>query len=187
MKKSILFFGILMMLACNRMPENKYTVKSGYLEYETKIQGARLVSQFWFDDYGQIEVFDMDINFGQFRIHERTLKKDNQLIIWDFKSKKETIKMLDTIRMHLYNIDFSRMDDFDEYDLQLVSTNSAFYKDYDCQVYEIIEAKAKTKFWVYQNLILKKEEYVNEDTIHTELLQFNENVSFPDSLFSVFE
>lgn len=168
--------------AANATPKGRYAIKSGIVEYKTEIMGMPAKQTLIFDDYGQKELTDMEMEMMGTKIRTVTITKDGFIYTLDLEKKTGT-----RIKGNSPNIDFENLSEQMIKDMNLKKEGTEEYLGKTCEKMSIDYTKMKMKgsFLVYKGVALKLD--TDMGTMKMKLIgeKFIENPDIPAAKFDV--
>ena len=168
--------------AFNATPKGRYAIKSGIVEYKTEIMGMPAKQTLIFDDYGQKELTDMEMEMMGTKIRTVTITKDGFIYTLDLEKKTGT-----RIKGNSPNIDFENLSEQMVKDMNLKIEGTEDYLGKTCEKMSIDYTKMKMKgtFLVYKGVALQSD--IDMGTMKMKLVgeKFEEYPSIPASKFEI--
>ncbi|HPW65630.1 MAG TPA: hypothetical protein PLS84_00965 [Salinivirgaceae bacterium] len=186
----ILPVALLAIWSCGQNQSNteeskgKYAIKSGIVEYKSTTMGMEQIQTLMFDEYGNIEATEIEMEVMGNKAHTYSISKDGFNYNIDVINKVGTkIEMVEDQG----NIDFENLTDEDIKKLNLKNEGKETFLDRECVKYSIDNAEMQTKgfFWVYKGVILKSDLEIGGMDIVIEAVKFEENATIPENAFVV--
>jgi len=163
-------------------PKGKYAIKSGIVEYKTRMMGMDMKQTLTFDDYGQKEATDVEADMMGVKIHTVTITKDGFIYTLDMEKKTGT-----KISGKSPDIDFENLSEEMVKDMNLKKEGTEEYLGKTCEKMSIDYTKMKMKgtFLVYKGVALKSETDMGTMKVNLIGEKFEENPSIPASKFEI--
>jgi hypothetical protein len=155
-----------------------YGVKSGIIVYKTTKDGKEFKTTHYFDQYGEVETIKTETELEGKKVNQVVISKDDYSYIY-YEGQKEGEKRS--------NVRFPGLLDSERYNDSTIikkggkklGTEKILGKE--CTVYELSFLGDKTKVWLWNNIVFKKE---TENTL-VEIVEFKETSDFPAGIFDV--
>jgi len=163
-------------------PKGKYAIKSGIVEYNTRMMGMDMKQTLTFDDYGQKEATDVEADMMGVKIHTVTITKDGFIYTLDMEKKTGT-----KISGKSPDIDFENLSEEMVKDMNLKKEGTEEYLGKTCEKMSIDYTKMKMKgtFLVYKGVALKSDTDMGSMKMNLIAEKFEENPSVPASKFEI--
>jgi hypothetical protein len=163
-------------------PKGKYAIKSGIVEYKTRMMGMDMKQTLTFDDYGQKEATDVETDMMGVKIHTVTITKDGFIYTLDMEKKTGT-----KISGKSPDIDFENLSEEMVKDMNLKKEGTEEYLGKTCEKMSIDYTKMKMKgtFLVYKGIALKSDTDMGTMKMNLIAEKFEENPTVPASKFEI--
>lgn len=167
----------------NNQTKGKYQIKSGVVSYTTKIQGIDEKITISFDDYGNKEATETDVEMMGISQKTRTFNADGFTYSLNLSEKTGT----KTKSYANQNIDFNNLTDeiSKEMNIKKVGTETIMGKSCDVYTMDYSSMNMKGKFWVWKGIALKSDISTNGMEIVMTATEVKENTNVDQSLFTV--
>lgn len=164
--------------------KGKYAIKSGIVEYKTRMMGMDMKQVLTFDDYGKKEITEMIAEMMGVKIHTVTLNKDGFVYNYDLEKKTGTKS---ASYQSGSNIDFENLSEQMVKDMNLKKEGTEDYLGKSCEKMSVDYTKMKLKgtYLVYKGIALKMD--ADMGTMKMNLIgeKFIENPEIPVSKFEI--
>lgn len=163
-------------------PKGKYAIKSGIVEYKTKMMGMDAKQKLTFDDYGKNEITEVMLGA---EIHTVTLNKDGFVYNYDLIKKIGTKRPATLVKTS--DIDFENASKEMMKEMNLKKEGTEKFLGRDCEKVSIDNEKMKMKgnYLIYKGIPLR----VNTDlgSIKMNLLaeKIEENPVLSNDIFTI--
>ena len=163
--------------------DKRYEVESGYISYKTSMMGIDTKITQYFKDYGKIEATVTEMEMMGQKTTTRTLRKDNYIYSYSVDQKVGTKIKLDDVAANE-----GEMGKLDEETIEAMGglkVGSEEILGKECAVFEVNIDDAKSKYWIWKNMILKMVASQNQMEVTMEATELKETSDFPDGIFDV--
>lgn len=149
-------------------------IHSFYAKYN--IEGMNSgVLEIYVKDNGEKEAYysTVELSYGKYKDYVRTglIKNKDMLYTVNFKNKTYFNEKLESDYVPTYEFDFSKYEKVGEEKVLDVNT----------EVYKV----GNSYYWVYEGLILKSLQIINNNKIKTVAIEFKRNLDIPDEKFDI--
>jgi len=197
----ILFIALSLFLSCNsksgesgseagtktekEAKKGKYGIKAGTVVYTTTMMGMEVKQTLTFDDFGEKEVQDVEMEMMGYQVHSRTLVKDGFIYSLDMVQKTGTKTAGNNLNAS--GIDFENLSDEMSQKMNLKKEGTEEFLDRKCEVMTIdyTEMSMKGSFLVYKGIPLKMNTEVSGMEVNLEAIEFTENPDLPADIFDL--
>ncbi|MDF1546429.1 MAG: hypothetical protein P1P88_01315 [Bacteroidales bacterium] len=198
--KNLLIFALMAMfvIACNSNGTNdaenndeqssgikKYDIESGYITYKMSMMGMDTKTTMYFKDYGKTEASITEMEMMGQKSTTKMLRKDNIVYSYSLEQKMGT-----KMKMGAEDIaaegEMGRLDEktiVDQMGGTKMGTEKILGKE--CVVYEVTIDDAKSKYWIWENMVFKMVASQNQMEVTMEAVDFKETSDFPAGTFDV--
>jgi len=163
-------------------PKGRYAIKSGIVEYKTETMGMEGRQTLTFDDYGNKEVTDVEMEMMGTKIRTVTITRDGFIYTLDLDKKTGT-----KISGSSPNIDFENLSEQMVKDMKLKKEGKEEFLGKTCEKMSIDYQKVKMKgtFLVYKGVGLKVDTDMGTMKMKLNAEKFVENPEIPASTFEI--
>lgn len=163
-------------------PKGRYAIKSGIVEYKTEIMGMPAKQTLIFDDYGQKELTDVEMEMMGTKVRTVTITKDGFIYTLDLEKKTGT-----KISGKSPDIDFENLSEQMVKDMNLKKEGTEEYLGKTCEKMSIDYTKMKMKgsFLVYKGVALRVDTDMGSMKMKLVAEKFVENPELPADRFDV--
>lgn len=164
--------------------KGKYAIKSGVVEYKTQIMGMDAKQILMFDEYGEKEKTEIEIEMMGVKSHTCTITKDG--FVYTFDPEKKTGTKTSLIPQST-NIDFENLTEEFKEDMKLVKLGSETFLEKKCDKYSIDNEKLKMKgtYLVWKGIPLKTDVDLSSMKMALAATKVDENTGLPASTFDI--
>lgn len=168
--------------AATTTPKGKYAIKSGIVEYKTRMMGMDMKQTLTFDDYGAKEATDVEMDMMGVKMHTQTITKDGFIYTLDLQKKTGT-----KIKGQSPDIDFENLSEQMVKDMNLKKEGTEEFLGKTCEKISIDYTKMKLKgtYLVYKGIVLKMDAEMGSTKMNLIGEKFIENPEIPASKFEV--
>jgi hypothetical protein len=161
----------------------KYAIKSGIVEYKTQMMGMDVKQTLTFDDYGKLDVQEVEMEMMGVKVHTLTLSKDGYMYNIDMVQKTGT-KMAG---VNNANIDFQNLSEQMVKDMNLRKLGTEEFLGKTCDKMSIdYKAMSMTgTFLVYKGVALMSDTDMGTMKMKLVAEKFIENPDIPVSKFEI--
>jgi hypothetical protein len=163
----------------------KYGIKSGIVEYTTKMMGMDVKQVIYFDDYGAKQATESKMKMMGTESHSVSLIKDGYMYSYDLSSKAGTkIKMSGPTGA---DIDFRNISEEMMKKMNLKKEGEEDFAGKTCEKYSIdyTDMKMKGTFLVWQGIALKTNIEMSSMKMEMEAKNIHENAVIPAEKFEL--
>jgi hypothetical protein len=164
--------------------KHKYGVKSGIIEYSTKMMGMDMTQTLYFDDYGALEATEMEMDMMGTKTHTVNITKEGYVYSLDLITKTGTRQMIFNKEA---NIDFKNLSKEMEKKMNLKKIGKEDFAGKTCEKYSIdyTDLSMKGYYLVWEGIALKTD--VDMGSMKMEMIAKNvqENVNIPAAKFEI--
>jgi hypothetical protein len=164
-------------------PSGKYGLKSGIVIYKTQMMGMDVKQTMTFDDYGKLDVQEVEMEMMGVKVHTLTLSKDGYMYNIDMVQKTGT-KM---VGLNNTNIDFQNLSEKMVKDMNLKKLGTEEFLGKTCDKMSIdYKAMSMTgTFLVYKGVALMSDTDMGTMKMKLVAEKFIENPDIPASKFEI--
>lgn len=164
--------------------KGKYALKSGIVEYKTKVMGMDATQLTFFDDYGGREATDMTMEFMGNKIHTITITKDGYYYTIDPQQK--TGKKV-PVSMKQGEIDFENLTDRIQQEMKIKKVGEETFLGKHCIRYSIENEALKMKgyYLVWNGIPLKTDVDLSTMKMVMDAMKVEENPNVPAEKFEI--
>jgi len=112
-------------------PKGRYAIKSGIVEYKTRMMDMDMKQTLTFDDYGKKEATDMEMEMMGVKVHTVTISKDGFMYTLDMEKKTGT--KVASYQGSNQNIDFENLSEEMVKDMKLKKEGTEEYLGKTCE------------------------------------------------------
>lgn len=165
--------------------KGKYAIKSGVVVYNTQVMGMDVKQTLTFDDYGNKEVQEMEMEVMGTPIHTLTLAKDGYIYTIDLVNRTAT--KVPGMSVNSSSIDFENLSDemVQKMNLKKIGTEEMLGKKCDKMSIDYTDMQMTGTFLVYKGVALKMETEVSTMAINLVAESFEENPDIDASKFEI--
>ncbi|MDZ7613795.1 MAG: hypothetical protein U5K51_08915 [Flavobacteriaceae bacterium] len=165
--------------------KGKYSIKSGIVEYKTRMMGMEVKQVHTFDDYGKLEAQDVAMEMMGTKIHNKTIIKDGYLYNLDLIKKTGTKSPINA--MTKTDIDFENLSEELIKDMDLKKLGTEVFLGKTCEKMSIDYKKMQMKgtYLVYKGVPLSMDNEIGTMKIKMVADKFVENPSIPADKFEI--
>lgn len=165
--------------------EGKYAIKSGIVEYKTQMMGMDAKQILTFDDYGKLEIQDIEMEIMGTIIHTATLIKDGFIYQMDL-IQKTGVKSVATSANNM-SIDFENLSEQMAIDMNLKKLGKEEFLGKTCEKMSIDYKKMQMKgtYLVYKGIALFFDTDLGAMKMKMTAEKFIENPKIPADKFEV--
>jgi hypothetical protein len=181
MKKPILLLliGLLFNIGLSAQPNINYPIKSGSVSYTMSMMGTDNLMTLYFDDNGNKNCMDVQMEMFGMKIHNRTVIKDKRSYVLDMTQKTYTENEASEAD---YKKVFMSDEDMAKEGITKLGEEEIIGKN--CQIYSATENGAEVKFWIWKGMMLKMETASQGMTIKMIATSISESTPDP-TLFDI--
>ena len=166
------------------MPTSKgrYAMKSGILEYKTEMMNMEMKQTLTFDDYGNKEVTDVEMEMMGTKIHTVTITKDG--FIYSLNMEKKTATKMNGKSP---NIDFENLGEEMVKDMNLKKLGTENFLGKTCEKMSIDYKKMNMKgiYLIYKGLPLMADTQMGSTKMKLIGVKFIEDAAIPAETFDI--
>ncbi len=166
-------------------PKGKYSIKSGIVEYKTRMMGMDMKQTLAFDDYGKEELTEVIVEMMGAEVHTFSLSRDGFIYRYDLMKKTGTKRPLSQGRD--LNIDFENLSGQMARDMNLKKEGSEEFLGRSCEKMSIDYTKMQMKgtYLLYKGVALKVDSDLGSVKMNLVAGKFLENPEIPAAKFEV--
>jgi hypothetical protein len=163
--------------------KGKYAIKSGIVEYKTQLMGMDVKQTLTFDDYGNLDIQEVEMETMGVKMHTLTLSRDGYIYTIDMVEKTGT-KMKG---VNNANIDFQNLSEQMVKDMNLKKLGTEEFLGRTCEKMSIDYAKMNMTgtFLVYKGVALMADTDMGSMKMKLIGEKFIENPDIPAKKFEV--
>ncbi|MCF8378754.1 MAG: hypothetical protein K9H49_04200 [Bacteroidales bacterium] len=163
-------------------PKGRYAIKSGIIEYKTQMMGMEMKQILTFDDYGNKENTDIEMEMMGTKIHTVTITRDGFIYTLDMVAKTGT-KMKGVSP----NIDFENLSEEMSREMNLTKLGTEKFLGKTCDKMSIDYTKLNMKgfYLLYKGVPLKIDAEMGSTKMKLDAEKFVENPQIPDAIFEI--
>lgn len=200
MKKLLLACAVILMIAsCKNNPttpgantsdnpvtvgKGKFALKSGIVEYKTKMMGMDATQVTYFDDYGGLETNEVTMEMAGMKMRTLTVTRDGFVYNFDPDRKTGTKTALSSKKD---NFDFENVTDEFRKDFNLKNMGEEPCNGKSCIKYSIENESLGMKgyYWVWKGIPMKTDIDMGTAKMLMDAVKVQENVPVPAVKFEV--
>jgi hypothetical protein len=162
--------------------KGRYAIKSGIVEYKTQMMGMEMKQILTFDDFGNKEKTDIEMEMMGTKIHNITITKDGFIYTLDMESKTGK-----KIVGNSPNIDFENLSEEMVKDMNLKNLGTEQFLGKTCEKMSIDYVKLNLKgfYLLYKGVPLKIDTEMGSTKMKLDAEKFVENPQIPDAIFEI--
>jgi len=168
----------------SKSEKHKYGIKSGIVEYSTKMMGMDMTQTLYFDDFGSIEATEMIMDMMGTETHTVTINKEGYVYNLDLIAKTGTRQM---IFNEGSNIDFKNLSKEMEKKMNLKKIGKEDFAGKTCEKYSIdyTDLSLKGYYLVWEGIALKTDADMGKMKMEMTAKNIQENVNIPAEKFEI--
>lgn len=164
--------------------EKKYEIEEGFVKYKMDIMGMEVEINLYFKEYGQLESTITNAEMMGQKMSNITLQKDGFIYGYSNLSNKGVKSKIVYDGSDLGN----KGPQFDVASIKKLGgkeLGKEKFLDKNCIVFELEQNDAKSKFWIWKNIMLKMTAIQQGMEMTMEATEFSESPDFPDGIFEL--
>jgi len=162
----------------------KYGIKSGIVYMKIKTMGFEQDINLYFDDYGNKEMTDANVNIMGIKSHQLIITDSNNVWNLDVEKKTGTKTNIHNIKKSS-DINFNVLTDEDVKMYNLKKLGQAEILNKGCDVYSIKSTQMEGKFYIWKGLPLKSEVSAMNMKSTVEVTKIDENANISPDKFKI--
>jgi hypothetical protein len=178
MKKPILLLiiGLFLNIGLSAQQSINYPIKSGSVAYTMSMMGTDNLMTLYFEDNGNKNCMDMQMEMFGMKMHNRTIIKDKKSYVLDMTKKTYTEN--DVTDADLKKSFYMSDEDMTKEGITKLGEEEILGKN--CQIYTATDNGAEVKFWVWKGMMLKMESSSQGMTVSIVATSISETVPEKD-------
>ncbi len=165
--------------------KERYGIKSGIVEYNTQVMGMDVKQTMTFDNYGKLDIQEVEMEMMGTKIHTVTLTRDGYIYNLDMVKKTGTKSIVPS--MNNANIDFENLTEelITEMDLKKLGTEEFLGKTCEKMSIDYKKGGMKGTYLVYKGVALMVDTDMGSMKMTLVAEKFIENPEIPASKFEI--
>jgi hypothetical protein len=168
----------------NPKAKGKYALKSGIVEYKTKMMGYDVVQTLYFDDYGAKDATQLTMDMMGTKMITYTVTKDG--FVYNYDPVKKTGTKASALA-GAGSLNFEDLSDkvVKDWNLQKVGKETVIGKE--CEKFSLDNPSMNIKgfYWVWKGIALKMDADMSTVKMQMEATSIQENVNIPADKFEI--
>lgn len=164
--------------------DKKYEIKEGFVKYKMSMMGMETVTELYFKDHGQVEATITNAEMMGQKMVTKSLQKDGYMYGYSDLTDKGTKIKIDGEGAAASG----ETPKMDVAAIKAMGGKEIGNEDFlgkSCIVFEMEKDGAKSKFWIWKNLLLKMSASQQGMEVVMEATEVSESPSFPEGVFEL--
>jgi hypothetical protein len=165
--------------------KERYAIKSGIVEYNTQVMGMDVKQTMTFDNYGKLDIQEVEMDMMGTKIHTVTLTRDGYIYNLDMVKRTGTKSIITS--MNNANIDFENLSGelIKKMDLKKLGTEEFLGKTCEKMSIDYKSGGMKGTYLVYKGVALLVDTDMGSMKMKLVAEKFIENPEIPASKFEI--
>ena len=165
--------------------KERYAIKSGIVEYNTQVMGMDVKQTMTFDNYGKLDIQEVEMDMMGTKIHTVTLTRDGYIYNLDMVKRTGTKSIVTS--MNNANIDFENLSEelIKKMDLKKLGTEEFLGKTCEKMSIDYKSGGMKGTYLVYKGVALLVDTDMGSMKMKLVAEKFIENPEIPSSKFEI--
>ncbi len=165
--------------------KERYAIKSGIVEYNTQVMGMDVKQTMTFDNYGKLDIQEVEMDMMGTKIHTVTLTRDGYIYNLDMVKRTGTKSIVTS--MNNASIDFENLSEelIKEMDLKKLGTEEFLGRTCEKMSIDYKKGGMKGSYLVYKGVALLVDTDMGSMKMKLVAEKFLENPEIPASKFEI--